>query len=131
MSEDRDGDTYTIRGRVPALLNDVAVDIVVVFDDENPYGRVLGAQRRYDAEAETPTIAKGLIDIVAGDRIDYLCDYYTYEGEYSDTYMLGDPYTATGTWEIENLPIDSEAYQMTYRITDIYGNSFWTPAVSD
>lgn len=131
VSEDRDGDTYTIRGRVPALLNDVAVDIIVVFDDENPYGRVLGAQRRYDAEAETPTIAKGLIDIVAGDRIDYLCDYYTYEGEYSDTYMLGDPYTATGTWEIENLPIDSEAYQMTYRITDIYGNSFWTPAVSD
>ena len=131
VSEDRDGDSYSIKGRVPALLNDEAVDIMVVFDDQDPYGRVIGAQRRYDKDAETDMVAKGLIDIVPGDRIDYLCDYYTYEGEYTDTYMLGEPYTATGTWEIENLSIDSDAYQMAYRITDIYGNRYWTPTISD
>jgi hypothetical protein len=130
-SDDHYGETYTSRGRVPALLNDQLVDIIVVFDDENPYGVVAGAQKRYDAETQTETVAKGLLEIVSGDRIDFLCDYYTYEGEYRDTYFLGDQYVATGNWRIENLPVGDLPYQMTYRITDIYGNRFWTPSVSD
>lgn len=110
VSEDRDGDSHSIKGRVPVLLNDEAVDIMIVFDEQDPYGRVIGAQRRYDKDVETDMVAKGLIGIVAGDRIDYLCDYYTYDGQYTDTFQLGDPYIATGTWEIENLSIGSAAY---------------------
>ena len=92
VSDDHDGDTYSIKGRVPALLNDQLVDIIVVFDNENPDGVVLGAQVKYDAEAtQTGTVARGLLDIVAGDKIDYLCDYYTYDGTYNDTYYLGEP----------------------------------------
>jgi hypothetical protein len=124
MTDDRSGDTYSIKGCVPALLNGQLVDIIVVFDDQTPYGVVLGAQIKYDTEAETETVAKGLLDIVAGDKIDFLCDYYTYEGEYNDTYFLGEQYTATGEWEIENLPIGNNNYQMTYRITDIYNNKY-------
>jgi hypothetical protein len=131
VSDDRNGDQYTIKGRVPAKLNGQLVDIIVAFDDQNPYGAVLGAQKRYDMVTETETVPKGLIEIVAGDRIDYLCDYYTYDGAYSDSYMLGEQYTATGDWEIENLPIGESGYQMTYRITDIYGNRYWTPSVTD
>jgi hypothetical protein len=131
MTDDRSGDTYSIKGRVPALLNGQLVDIIVVFDDQTPYGVVLGAQIKYDTEAETETVAKGLLDIVAGDKIDFLCDYYTYEGEYNDTYFLGEQYTATGEWEIENLPIGNNNYQMTYRITDIYNNKYWTPFITD
>jgi len=41
---------------------------------------------------------------------------------YSDTYYLGDAYTATGQWKIENLSVGNGGYQMTYRLTDIYGN---------
>jgi len=130
-SEDRAGDAYTIRGRVPALLNGELVDIIIEFSDQDEYGSVLGAQRRYDAETETTTVAKGFVEIVAGDTIDYLCDYYTYEGEYSDTYMLGEQYTATGAWVIENLSVGDVAYEMTYRITDIYGNAYWTETVGD
>ena len=131
VSEDRVGESSTIRGRVPALLNDRLVDIIVVFDDQNPYGVVLGAQPKYDAETETGTVAKGLIDIVSGDKIDYLCDYYTYDGDYDDTYYIGDPYTATGDWEVENLSVGGMDYRMTYRFTDIYGNRYWTPPISD
>ncbi len=130
-SDDHNGDIYSIKGRVPAMLNDELVDIIVVFDNENPYGSVLGAQIKYDSEFETNTIAKGLLDIVAGDIIDFLCDYYTYDGDYSDTYFLGEQYTATGNWEIENLSVGNQDYQMTYRLTDIYGNTYWTPSVTD
>ena len=131
VSDDHDGDDYTITGRVPAMLNDQRVDIILVFDNENPLGVVLGAQVIYDAATETETVTKGLQTIVVGDKIDYLCDYYTYDGQYSDTYFLGEPYTATGAWEIENLPIGADSYQMTYRITDIYNNQYWTASISD
>jgi hypothetical protein len=99
--------------------------------NQTPYGVVLGAQIKYDTEAETETVAKGLLDIVAGDKINFLCDYYTYEGEYNDTYFLGEQYTATGEWEIEKLPIGNNNYQMAYRITDIYNNKYWTPSITD
>lgn len=131
VSEDRNGDQYTIKGRVPALLNDQLVDIIIVFDNQNPYGNVIGAQLKYDPESQTDTVAKGLIDIATGDKIDYLCDYYTYDGEYTDTYFLGDQYTATGEWEIENISVGNKNYQMAYRLTDIYGNRYWTPTVND
>lgn len=127
ISEDRQGSLYTIRGRVPALLNGQPVDIQIVFDQDNPYGRVTGAQLRYDAKAQTEMVARGLIEIQAGDQIDYLCDYYTADGSYDDTYFLGEAYTATGTWTIENLPVGTADVQATYRLTDLYGNQYWTP----
>jgi Clostripain family len=129
-TDDRYGETYSTKGRVPALLNGQLVDIIIVFDNETPYGKVLGAQVIYDAETQTETIAKGLLDIAAGDKIDFLCDYYTYDGDYSDTYYLGEQYTATGEWKIENLSVGRNKYQMTYRLTDIYDNKYWTPSIT-
>ena len=131
VSDDHNGDSYSIKGRVPALLNDQLVDIIIVFDNENPYGMVVGAQIKYDTTQQTETVAKGLIEIVAGDKIDFLCDYYTYDGQYSDTYYLGEQYIASGEWTIENLSVKNSSYRMTYRLTDIYGNRYWTPAITD
>ena len=130
MTDDRYGETYATKGRVPALLNGQLVDIIIVFDNQTPYGTVLGAQVKYDAETQTETVAKGLLDIAAGDKIDFLCDYYTYDGDYSDTYYLGEQYIATGAWKIENLSVGRNKYQMTYRLTDIYGNNYWTPSIT-
>lgn len=129
INEDRHGDNYSIKGRVPALLNGQAVNIIIVFDNQNPNGMVLGAEIKYNTSTQTETMAKGLIDINRGDKIDFLCDYYTYAGDYKDTYYLGKQYTATGEWKIENLSVGSKKYQMTYRITDIYNNKFWTPSI--
>ncbi|MGM0395863.1 MAG: clostripain-related cysteine peptidase [Bacillota bacterium] len=130
-SYDYQGDNYKILGRVPAMLNDQLVDIVVSFDQDNPYGEVLGARIIYDREEETPNLPKGLVEIEPDDRIDYLTDYYSYQGEFDDTYYLGEPYYATGDWYIENLAITNLDYMMTYKITDIYGNSYWTPVITD
>lgn len=130
-TDDHYDDNYTIRGRIPALLNGSLVDIIVEFTDQNPDGVVLGAQKRYDADTQTATVSKGLVPIVVGDKIDYLCDYYTYDGDYNDTFRLGKQYTATGNWTIENIALANTACQMAYRITDIYGNHYWTPSVGN
>ncbi len=130
-SDDHAGDMYTIRGRIPMLLNGERAEMIVQFDNAHPEGTVLGARLLYDQTTQTQTLAKGLTEMVPGDRIDYLCDFYRYDGTYSDTYMLGQAQTVTGTWEIANLPVGDMPYHMTYRLTDRYGNRYWTEPVTD
>ncbi len=131
VSEDQVDDSYTILGRVPALLNGTRVNIILEFTNENPYGAVLGAQYDYEATA-TDTIMKGLVEIVAGDEIDFLCDCYYYDGSFDDAYYLGERMVATGDWEIGNAPLGNGVnWQMSYRITDVYGGQYWTPAVQN
>ena len=123
-TEEDDG-SYTTRGRIPALLNGQLVDLEVVFDDENPYGVITGARPMYEEE-NTP-LAKGDIEIAAGDTIQPLCDYYTYDGEYTSTYTLGEAFTVGNELVLENLALD-ETCSVTYRLTDIYSAHYWTPA---
>lgn len=123
-----DGETYAITGRVPIMLNDARAELILVFDNEHPYGYVAGARPVYD-ETETETVAKGITELNDGDEIDFLCDYYTYEGEFSDTYYLGEKYTWHGQPQISNVYIDKDAAQATYLFTDIYNNEFWTPVL--
>ena len=131
VSEDQVGEDYTILGRVPALLNGTRVNIILEFTSANPYGTVLGAQTDYQA-ATTVTIRKGLVEIKAGDKIDFLCDYYNYDGTFSDSYYLGEQMTATGEWTVGNAPLgDGVNWQMSYRLTDVYGGQYWTPTVKN
>ena len=130
VSEDQVGESYTILGRVPAMLNDTRVNIILAFTSENPNGEVLGAQYDY-AATSTDTIMKGLVDIVEDDQIDFLCDFYNYDGTFNDAYYLGERMTATGSWEIGNATLGDVNWQMTYRITDNYGGQYWTPTVKN
>ena len=128
QSHDTDGDTYVITGSVPALLNGERVELILVFSDQDEYGTVAGARKVYDEE-ETDTVMRGLIDIKDGDVIDFLCDYYSYDGEYLDTYMLGNQMTVEGELFISNVDIGEVSPLVTYRLTDIYGSHFWTEAI--
>jgi len=128
ISEDRNGDDYTITGRVPAMLNDQLVDLILVFDDENPYGEVLGARLVYQDEAET--VPKGLIEIEYGDVIDFICDYYTYDEDFIDSFLLGDQLIVNGPLEISNVSVGYATCKVTYQLTDIYNNTYWTPALT-
>lgn len=131
VSEDQIDDSYTILGRVPALLNGTRVNIILEFTNDIPYGTVLGAQYDYAANT-TDTVMKGLVPIVSGDVIDFLCDYYNYDGSFNDAYYLGEQMLATGEWEIGNAPLgDGVNWDMAYRITDLYGGQYWTPTVKN
>ncbi len=131
VSEDQIDESYTILGRVPALLNGTRVNIILEFSDEAPYGAVLGAQYDYEATS-SETVMKGLVEIVSGDKIDFLCDYYNYDGTFNDAFYLGEQMTATGSWEIGNAPLgDGVNWDLAYRITDVYGGQYWTPTVKN
>ena len=80
---------------------------------------------------ETDTVMKGLIDIKPGDTLDFLCDYYSYDGEYLDSYMLGNQMTVEGELTITNVSIAQEKALSTFRLTDIYGAEYWTEALEN
>ena len=123
-----DGPVYT--GYVPAYLNGQRVRLVIVFDPENEDGYIAGAEPDYDELTETSTVARGLIELTEGDTLDFICDYYSYDREYEDTYYLGDPMTVTDSMVISNTILEQDAVAL-YRFTDIYQQNYWTPEVPD
>lgn len=130
LSSEGTSEDYKILGRIPALLNQQRVNLIVSFTDEYPDGEILGASICYDEETQTQTIARGLLELQEGDTIDFLCDYYDYDRNYQDAYYLGDPLTVTGKLELSNIKMDRTGYIASYRLTDIYHNHYWTPSIS-
>ena len=122
-----EGDKYTITGYIPALLNGERVRLIVVFTDEEPYGHILGADMDYN-ESVTETLARGLIDLQKEDKIDFLADYYSYEGEFKDSYMIGAQMTVGDGLTISDTYLNND-YVALYKFTDIYNQSHWTNAV--
>ena len=123
-TQNADG-SWTTVGRIPALLNGEFVNLQLIFDDNNPYGAITGAYPLYE-NGETQTQAKGLIPLCPGDRVEFLCDYYGYDGSYSASYTLGTGFIVESTdFYIENLRLNADNIVASYRLTDIYGNVYW------
>lgn len=106
------------------------MNLILVFDNDNPYGYIAGAQTVYE-NGETLTSAKALTELNDGDRIDFVCDYYTYDQQYQDSYYLGDPLTYSADCEISNVNVGDGDTLVTYRFTDIYNQQYWTLPVGE
>lgn len=127
-----DGDNYTMTGRVPAMLNGERVDLMLVFDQDNPKGYVAGARPEYQ-EDETETESRGLIELKKGDKIDFLCDFYGYDGSYQDSYLLGEEFIVPGSMAdltISNTAVGEGNVLVNYRFTDIYQQHYWTETIT-
>ncbi len=123
-----DNDTYSISGYVPAMLNDERVSLILVFDSENPKGYIAGATTDY-VNNETDTVAKSMIELETGDTLDFICDYYTYDGNYSDSYFLGEQMTVTDNMEISNVSVGDGEFKISYCFTDIYNQEYWSETI--
>lgn len=123
-----EGDHYSITGYVPLMLNGNRAELVLVFDDSRPNGYIAGAREVYK-NGETQTVAKSLTEVKPGDTFEFLCDYYSYDGTYKDSYKLGDPMTYDGTALIGNIDLGSGKVKATYCLTDIYQQTYWTPVI--
>jgi len=120
------GRDAVVTGYIPALLNGERVELLVAFEDGE--GRVTGARAVY-AGGETDTVAKSVTELADGDVIDFLCDYYRYDGSYENSYMLGDAVTVHGALTVSDVVIPSGSISVTYRFTDIYQQHHWSEAL--
>ena len=122
------GDKYTISGYIPVLLNGDRAKLLVAFDQDNPKGYVIGAEMDY-RNNETNTVAKSMTEINDGDTLDFVCDYYDYDGNYQDSYMIGEQMTVSGKLNISNVDVGDGAVKIMYRFTDMYNQEYWTEAI--
>ena len=122
------GDKYTISGYIPVLLNGDRAKLLVAFDQDNPKGYVIGAETDY-RNNETNTVAKSMTELNDGDTLDFVCDYYDYDGNYQDSYMIGEQMTVNGTLKISNVDVGDGAVKIMYRFTDMYNQEYWTEAI--
>ena len=123
-----DGTNYAITGRVPVLHNGSRAELILTFDTERPQGYVAGVQTVY-LNGETDTVAKSQSELQPGDTLEFLCDYYSYDGDYQDSYLLGDPLIVTEEeLTVGDVPLDGVT-RASYRFTDIFGKHHWTPTL--
>lgn len=123
-----DGTSYAITGRVPVLLNGERAELLLTFDNDRPYGYVAGVRAVY-AAGETETVAKSETELRPGDTLEFLCDYYSYDGDYQDSYLLDEPLTVTeAPLTVSDVPLEGSV-RACYRFTDLYNQHYWTPPV--
>ena len=122
------GDHYEILGRIPVLYNGERAELMVQFTDTETKGTVVGVRKVY-TEGETDTVAKSMAPVAEGDQIAFLCDYYSYDGTYLDSYLLGETLTVSGELVISDVYVDESAARLTYLFTDIYNQQHWSQPV--
>ena len=108
---------------VPIMYNGERADIILEYNNDAPSGEVLGIRKVY----EDGITAKGYLEMNDGDTIEFLCDYYDYDGNYQDTYYLGEPLTVSGDLVVDRLELEDVTALFGYRLTDIYNANMWTP----
>ena len=123
----KSGNDTIISGYVPAFLNGERVNLIIQFvNDDN--GSIVGASTDYVA-GETEAVAKNLTEINVGDTLEFICDYYSYDMEYQDSYLIGDPVKVTDNLTISNTDVGSGACHILYRFTDIYNQNYWSEPI--
>ncbi|MCR5601545.1 MAG: peptidase C11 [Ruminococcus sp.] len=122
------GSEQITRGYVPALLNGERVNLIIVFDDSHPDGYIAGASTDY-VNGETNAVAKNLTELNVGDKLDFICDYYSYDMEYQDSYFIGDQITYSENMAISNTNVGNGACHILYRFSDIYNQDYWSEPI--
>jgi len=127
-SMDDDGENYVIRGHVPAYLNGNKVNLNIIFDTENPDGYIDGATAVYE-ENESETVAKNIVELKKGDKLQFICSYYDYDDNFVSNYKLGEEMTVTDKMEIRNTIVKGGKMEICYCLTDQYNRQHWTPVI--
>ena len=135
MQAVEDENNWAEIGYVPILLNGKRYYMFIVFDNEvdgHEDGYVAGVQPVYD-ESVTPTLSKGFIALKEGDAIDFIFDCYGEDGSYENTYIYGKQIVVKNTKNaltVGYMDLGDLECDISYCLTDIYGNEFWTEALT-
>ncbi len=126
---------YRMVGYVPAFVNEERANIILVFDSDTPEGYVEGAKAIEEgtgADLSEKEMTSDLFDLKKEDQIDFICDYYDYQGNFLNNYYLGESMELEHKMsriEVSNVLLEDAVVSAAYRITDNNGNHYWTPEI--
>ena len=127
LATTKDDKGSTDIGYVPVLLNGERANLIIVFDSDHPKGYLAGANFDY-TDTDVDIVAKNITEIKNGDKIDFLANYYSYDGTFENDYKIGYQYTVSKQPEVYYVDVHDDN-EITYKFTDIYNNSYWTPVL--
>jgi hypothetical protein len=117
------------RYAVPARLNGQRASIIVVVNDENPDGAVLGAL----PEMSGSVAPKQMIPIADGDRVQllytaqlFLSPGQSENGRAAEIEIEGKEFKVSGALRNEVVPVENDLYLYGYWVEDIYNNAYYT-----
>lgn len=117
-------------GYVPAVLNGTTdIDIIIERDGENGEDYIAG-YRLTESNSEIGgegTLGKGYKQLKPGDTLDFICDYYTYDGDFDDSYYFGETLTIGMSAPLVTYEdVGDNNVLECYMLIDIYQNYSWT-----
>ena len=118
-----EGESLISYGVVPARINETDGQLLIRIDESGV--EVVGARYTYD---DVDVVAKNIDELKAGDVIEFVCDYYDYDGNLSN-YVLQDKLTIVDKLYLGDISISDYKKHATYEIKDIYQQSYWTTPV--
>ena len=119
-----------ITGYIPALVNGNRSRLIVVFDTRYPKGHIVGYEADY-GEDETEMSGKVDGELQMGDTVDFLCDYYSYDGTFEDSFLLGEQMVVGEDIVITNMFLPEGDTRMIYVFTDLYNQKHWSEAYTE
>ena len=128
-----DPDDWYTYGYTTAELNGRdLIEIVIQWDSAEPDGYVCGW--RYADKGLGQQAAKGLFDFKKNDQIEFVCNYYNYDGSFEGQYYWSEP-VVIGNGGVNDLSVSYKDIGkvntlISYLLVDIYQNSYQTPEVA-
>ena len=125
--ETRDG--YAFSGYVPARLNGKEeIELILRWDSADSEGYVAGYRpANYGEEAAS----KGLQQLTAGDKVEFLFDAYDHDGNQLPTAVAEQVLTVSSDAPVVSYDsIGNGDVIQCYLITDIYNNCYWSQSVA-
>ncbi|HWQ97738.1 MAG TPA: clostripain-related cysteine peptidase [Clostridia bacterium] len=119
---EQSGDENTWTGYVPAYINGEEAHIILVWTNDS--ASVAGYEPVYD----TNLASRGLLPLQDGDVIEFLGDFYTYDGDFDDSYIIG-TITVDGELTVSYEDVGDGDCLVYYSLHDIYENVYWTESL--
>lgn len=127
LGEESSEDNWMSYGYVPAFVNGHEVDLILIWDDENPMGVVAGYRYGYE---ESAILLRGLVPIKEGDVLEFVVDFYSYDGDYEDSYYLDEALVVDEAGLFVSYEEIGEGDCLVYySITDLYQNNYLTEGI--
>ena len=84
----------------------------------------------YAEEDVNGSTEEKVICLKASDTIDFICDFYDMEGNYSNTYKIGHTITVGDGLEMTDMLVKAEQILFGYELQDIYDSARRTPMLT-
>ena len=98
--------------------------LLVEFSAQEPGGKILGAEMVYEGGMDGK-----LIPIQDGDEIEFICDYYDYDGNYSRSFVLGDKIVIKDNLYLGDIELKDHNILASYEFKDVYQQAYYSSAV--